>query len=74
MAAITSSDVKAVASIWVASEPSREAVSPWGPFSSLEPGASIDLTGIVQWRSVSHQAYHLVVGHLIQKFLPLGIS
>ena len=50
VAAITSSEVKAVASSWVASDPSREAVRPWGPFSSRVPGASTDLAGIRQWK------------------------
>ncbi len=39
VAAITSSEVNAVASSYVASEPRRLAVRPCGPFSSLVPGA-----------------------------------
>ena len=51
VAAMTSSDVKAVAVSWVAPLPSRLAVRPWGPFSSRVPGASMLLTGIVQWNA-----------------------
>ena len=51
VAAITSSDVNAVAvSFSLSLLPNKEAVSPCGPFSSREPGAWIDLIGIVQWK------------------------
>ena len=51
VAAITSSEVKAVAVSWLLSLLSRLAVRPWGPFSSRVPGASTLLTGMVQWKA-----------------------